>query len=275
MVKFQLKDVVTSEALLCEFFIEEFNEVPGWTCYPETGGFDVLVVHESGRQIGVEAKLQLNAKVAEQILPHDCWYRRGEAGPDHRLVIVRNITDANKGIARMLDRLGVSVWTPYVTAKTNPLSGVSEETGRRELVPWVNFNAKSKLMFEGFSAGDFNERPRTTPAMFDWNPVERISVPSVVPNLPAGVPSPIQMTPWKEAAVRVVARLRQQGHITTKQIAAEGCSPSTWTQNWLDKGGTRGLWVETDRMPKFDEQHPEMYALALAAAKELAQESSA
>ncbi|MBA4913889.1 hypothetical protein H2N59_12065 [Pseudomonas aeruginosa] len=50
--------LVQSEAELCAAFIDEFNRVPGWTCYPETAGFDILVVHEDGRQIGVEAKLQ-------------------------------------------------------------------------------------------------------------------------------------------------------------------------------------------------------------------------
>nr|WP_139181169.1 hypothetical protein [Pseudomonas aeruginosa] len=58
--------LVQSEAELCAAFIDEFNRVPGWTCYPETAGFDILVVHAEGRQIGVEAKLQLNAKVAAQ-----------------------------------------------------------------------------------------------------------------------------------------------------------------------------------------------------------------
>lgn len=109
-----IKEAVPTEAVLCDYFIEEANQVEGWVCYPETGGFDVLLVHESGRQIGVEAKLQLNAKVAEQILPHHSCYATGNPGPDHRVVIVRNTTDANAGIARMLDLLGVDVWEPWI-----------------------------------------------------------------------------------------------------------------------------------------------------------------
>ncbi len=33
--------LVQSEAELCAAFIDEFNRVPGWTCYPETAGFDI------------------------------------------------------------------------------------------------------------------------------------------------------------------------------------------------------------------------------------------
>jgi hypothetical protein len=91
-----LKQAVPTEAVLCDYFIAEANAVAGWTCYPETGGFDVLLVHDSGRQIGVEAKLQLNTKVAEQVLPHHSCYTTGNPGPDHRVVIVRNTTDATR-----------------------------------------------------------------------------------------------------------------------------------------------------------------------------------
>lgn len=256
----KLKEAIPTEAALCAFFIAEFNEQPGWTCYPETGGFDVLVVHESGRQIGVEAKLQLNAKVAEQILPEHYWFSSGARGPDHRLVIVRNITEASAGIARMLECLGVHVWTPWVgeDMRRNP------ETREYERVPRVQFNIRHKLWEDGRCEEASSYHGHWRPALPDWNPIERIAVPTAVPDLPAGVPAPVRMTPWKQAAVRVLARLRVQGSITAKQIAAEGCSPSIWTQKWLDRAEERGHWVESDRLPKLDEQHPEMYAAALA-----------
>lgn len=104
--------LVQSEAELCAAFIDEFNRVPGWTCYPETAGFDILVVHEDGRQIGVEAKLQLNAKVADQILPQYWQDRYGAPGPDHRMVIVGRITEASQGIARLLEMCGIAVLAP-------------------------------------------------------------------------------------------------------------------------------------------------------------------
>lgn len=260
----KLKAAIPSEAALCAFFMAEFNEQDGWTCYPETGGFDVLVVHESGRQIGVEAKLQLNAKVADQILPEHYWFRSDAPGPDHRLVIVRNITEASAGIAKMLGCLGVHVWSPWAgeDMRRNP------DTREYESVPRVQFNISSKLWEDGRCTEAHPYGGHYYPALPDWNPSERIEVPCAVPDLPAGVPAPVRMTPWKQAAVRVLARLRTQGHITTKQIAAEGCSPSIWTQKWLDRAEERGKWIESDRVPKLDEHHPELFALAITALQE-------
>ena len=256
----KLKEALPTEAALCEHFIKEFNAQPGWTCYPETGGYDILVVHESGRQIGVEAKLQLNAKVADQILPCHSWHCSGNPGPDHRIVIVRSITDANAGIAKMLEFLGVHVWQPWIgeNLRRNP------NTGDYETVPDVQFSIRSKLWEDERCAEPARHVGRYKAALYDWSPSERIALPNAVPDLPAGVPAPVRMTPWKQAAVRVVALLRHQGYITSKQIAAEGCSPSVWTQKWLDRSETRGQWVESDRMPPIDKQHPEMYSTALA-----------
>lgn len=248
----QIKAIVPTERDLCLIFIEEMNEQPGWTCYPETCGFDILVVHDSGRQIGVEAKLHLNSKVADQILPADSWHRYGGAGPDHRLVIVRSITDANAGIAKMLQQLGVAVWELQVRERAH---------GHATFFQVREHLRKDDLCREGdycFQAG-----------MFDWNPTERLIVPDAVPTLDAGIPAPIQMTPWKMAAVRVLARLRVQGSIAAKEIVAEGCSPSIWTQRWLARGSACGQWVETEAMPAFDRQHPELYEVALAKARAL------
>jgi hypothetical protein len=218
----------------------------------------VLVVHESGRQIGVEAKLSLNAKVADQILPNrgDEYY--GRPGPDHRLVIVSKITDASAGIVKMLERLGVSV---LCTRKSCDMEGDYYKFD----LEYQLLNREKDRLYYG------NER------LFDWSPVERCQVPMMVTNLPAGVPSPIRLTPWKESALKVVALMRQQGFVTGKQIAAHGIGITSWTQApgskpaWLARGSVRGQWIETEHMPAFDQQHPEVYALAVSAvAAELA-----
>lgn len=57
----------------------------------------------------------------------------------------------------------------------------------------------------------------------------------------------------------LIATLRRQGFITTKQIAECGVSATNWTRSWLDKGAERGTWVESARMPAFDQQHPEAF----------------
>lgn len=241
---------IAKESELCEVFIREFNKVDGWVCYPEAAGFDVLVVHRDGRQIGVEAKLSLNAKVADQILPNygDDYY--GRPGPDHRLVIVSKITDANAGIAKMLYRLGVKVLSPRQTW---------ERTGYEH-----TFDLKHSLLSDE-TGNTFFGRER----LFDWSPEERCRLPAIVADLPAGVPAPIRLTPWKEAAVKLVALMRSQGFITVKQIAAHGIGATSWTQPagskpaWLSKGTSRGHWVETEHMPAFDKQHPDLYAIAV------------
>lgn len=257
----ELKRLIPTETELCSIFMRDFNEQPGWICYPETGGFDVLVAHESGRQIGVEAKLQLNAKVADQILPSNSSMAWSRQGPDHRLVIVRSITEANAGIAKMLGQLGVSVWAPRVDTRLLKDGSWNSET-------YAHFHIHHEMWADGTVAQaptsyGGREAYHSYVGLFDWNPEQRIDLPAAVPTVPAGVPAPVRMTPWKQAAVRVLARLRVQGAITAREIAAEGCSPSMWTQRWLDHGSGRGQWVESARMPKFDEQHPELYAIAL------------
>lgn len=238
--------IIKSEADLCDLFMAAIARCPGWTCHAEAAGFDILVVHEDGRQIGVEAKLALNAKVADQILPAQWDDYYGKPGPDHRMVIVSKVTDASKGIIKMLEMLGVTVLRP------NCFSGDAR-----------SFDLRSGLFAYESSAICFG-RPR----MFDWSPAERCQVPMVVTTLPAGVPAPVQLTPWKEAALRVIALMRAQGFITAKQIASFGISTSAWTQHtrkhaWLVKGTVRGTWLETEHMPAFDKQHPDAYALAV------------
>lgn len=260
----ELKEIITSEADLCAFFMREVGEeLEGWVCHPETGGFDIVMAHVDGRQIGVEAKLQLNAKVADQILPSESSYRYLERGPDHRLVIVRSITEANAGIARMLTLLGVRVISPRLSfsskdSKEIPKFQLRYELGRDE-------DVREPDKHHGFNHAYYGHSHM---AMFDWNPAKRIELPEIPSTAAAGVPGPVQMTPWKMGAMRVLARLRAQGYISTKQIAAEGVSPSIWTQSWLVRGEIRGQWLEGPKMTKIDQQHPELYALALTRAKE-------
>lgn len=215
-------------------------------CYPEAAGFDVLVVHEDGRQIGVQAKLSLNAKVADQILPNsgDDFFCR--PGPDYRLVVVGRITDASAGIAKMLARNGVRVVQPR-----------AQDT---------DFTFDS---FHSILEANGHDPMYGSQYLFDWNPSERCRVPAVATDLPAGVPAPLQLTPWKEAALKVIALMRRQGSITAKQIATFGIAANSWTHPdgskpaWLAKGLVLGQWVETAHMPAFDRQHPEMYELAI------------
>mgnify|MGYP000417331658 CR=1 FL=1 len=103
----EIKALFPTEAALCARLIDCLTAAGGWEIYPETAGFDILAVWKAtGHQLGVEAKLQLNSKVADQILPRH-WDSGSHCGPDFRAVLVPCTTAANHGIARMLDALGV------------------------------------------------------------------------------------------------------------------------------------------------------------------------
>jgi hypothetical protein len=74
----EIKALFPTEAALCDTFAQDLQEQGGWTICPETAGFDLLCVRDdTGHPLGVEAKLSLNAKVADQILPSDFMGCRG------------------------------------------------------------------------------------------------------------------------------------------------------------------------------------------------------
>lgn len=61
----------------------------------------------------------------------------------------------------------------------------------------------------------------------------RCWLPPFVPENPAGVPSPRAVSPWRVAAARLSAEIREGATPTNAEIKARGMSPSTWRQ-WLD-----------------------------------------
>ena len=72
------------ETDLCAAFIAAVPK--DWLCYAETGGWDILLVRRNdGCQIGVEAKLRLNAEVLCQAA--EAWYQPDQ-GPDYRAVLI-------------------------------------------------------------------------------------------------------------------------------------------------------------------------------------------
>lgn len=255
----EVKALYPTEAALCARLIECLESIGGWEVYPETAGFDILAVWKaSGHQLGIEAKLQLNAKVADQILPMH-WSSLGGRGPDFRAVLVPCTSEANYGIARMLDALGVQVLVPDSCRhryRPRPGEQIQREVHRADLCsssPWDP------------AAGGLGEWGQT--AWFDWNPAKRCELPEIVPKVAAGVPSPIQLTPWKIGALRVLADLELDGFTTAKGVRAHGVDPRRFcaSDGWLQQLG-EGKWAR-GRIPAFDQQHPEAYAEILASAR--------
>ncbi|HFF2263596.1 TPA: hypothetical protein ACP3ZG_001748 [Pseudomonas aeruginosa] len=169
------------------------------------------------------------------------------------------VAETFKGDPRMLNMLGVRVIAPRLSR----MSSQGEE---------YTFDEFHNVLEARGSTASYGYE-----YMFDWNPAERCRLPPVLQDLPAGVPSPVKISPWKESAIKVVALMRRQGFVTAKQITSHGMGMTAWTQPkgmkqaWLRKGAARGQWVETEHMPPFDIQHPELYQMALKALDEEAE----
>lgn len=256
----EIKTAFPNEAALCDCFIESIRELGGWTVYPETAGFDILCVYDAtGHQLAVEAKLQLNAKVASQILP-DHYMGFGDsvvAGPDFRAVIVPAVTEASDGIAEMLGILGVQVWTP------------EQDWGRSSAWRFTRALNKHGSPIVDRRAYDVNDGPLMgwDLAWHDWNPPRRCELPEMVPSVRAGVPAPVQLTPWKIGALRVLADLEVHGFVTAKSVRDRGIDARRFcaSDGWLAPLGD-GRWG-IGNIPRFDQQHPKEYAEILAAAR--------
>src|SRR5580700_7533617 len=96
-------DRFATEADLCAGFIAETTG--DWQAYAETEGWDILLVRRAdGTQIGIQAKLRLNAKVLLQAAEGK-WNQ--ELGPDYRAILIPSYADNDLG--GLAPRCGVTV----------------------------------------------------------------------------------------------------------------------------------------------------------------------
>lgn len=219
-----------SETELCADFMAWMSG-KGWTCYPETAGWDILLVNAEGLQMGVQAKLRLNAKVILQAIEIGNY---NDIGPDFRAILVPD--DAE--LSQVADVLGLGVYTPCASYEFLRKRGIN--TGSMEA---------------------FDLRPyRNVVELHDWNPKKRHALPEFVPDVQAGASAPIQLTRWKIGALRVLAVLARDGSITRAQIKRCGCDPRAWTDRnrWLEPLGDGRF--KLGGAPAFDQQHPKVYA---------------
>lgn len=228
-----------TEADLCAAFLAWLKRTaPGVAAYPEWAGWDILLVLPSGCQMGVQAKLRLNADVIGQALPSR-WGWGEDNGPDYRAVLV---PDAGGSIHALASHLEVVVFEAQ-----------------------EDYDFKKRENLWRFSPGfaDGSHEP-----WFDWNPPERHSVPETPTDSIAGSSAPVTLTPWKIRALAVLAELAVKGTITAKGMRELGVSPGRWmTYRWLEPAEPRGHWKRGDACPKFELQHPSAYAAALEKAR--------
>lgn len=226
-----------TEAELCASFLDAVaKQQPGLRCYAEVGGWDILVVWPDGLQMGIQAKLKLNADVVCQAVP-DFWC--DGQGPDFRAILVPKTSNRwGNGLCGLAERLGLVVFAP-------------DPNGHFQTYRWSQLGSRT-----GWT---------------DWNPATRVSVPTTTTDSIAGSPCPVTLTQWKVAALRVIARLEVVGTITPTIMRGCGCDPRRWISGgWLVPTEERGVWKRGDHCPRFDQQHPTAYAAALQAEREAA-----
>ena len=228
------------ETDLCAAFIAALD-VPAdhyrrekWVAYPETAEFDILLVRESdGAQIGIEAKLRLNAHVVCQALPQWRWQPVKE-GPDFRAVLVP-FGGVDNGLTTICDAIGVTVIRMHAQGPHSHGPRFSP------YLPTLRGNDNTRSDW------------------FEWCPDQRCKLPDYVPDVVAGSSAPTKLTPWKIAAIKLAIILEDRP-VTRDDFRALDLSASRWMQNpgaWLQK--VDGGWIAGPYMPNFRAQHPVNY----------------
>lgn len=213
-----------TEADLCAAFIAALPA--DWTPYAETAGWDILLVHKTGVQIGIQAKLAFNTHVLHQAAEeHYNW----KFGPDFRAVLVPD----TGGLAWIAARLGITVIHPLA-----------------DHWPKERFRFVPQLPGESIHSPPYEE-------WFDQLPIERHTLPEYVPDVPAGASAPVQLTDWKIKALKIAVILNERGYVTRTDFKALKLDHRRFVdQGWIVV--SEGGWVKGKFWPGFEAQHPKV-----------------
>jgi hypothetical protein len=221
----------TKETDLCAAFIKSLRK--GWTAYPETGGFDILLSRDAdGFQIGIEAKLRLNAKVICQAAENLAHHYVDMSGPDCRAVLIpENVSMDMAAICKFLGITVIRMW-----------DGSSKGYGR----PAHQFSPQLPDIKDNGWMESWHERA----------PSSRLKLPDYIPDVIAGDKSPVTLTAWKVKAIKIAVTLEKRGYVTRADFSHHKISMSMWTQSgWITLDRARKVWT-AGRVPNFKAQHP-------------------
>ncbi len=219
----------------------------GWTQYHETAGWDLLLAHESGLQIGIEAKLSLNGKVLSQSLPAEYT----GSGPDYRAVLVPK--DAcQQHMAEIAGHLGITVIEVGQTCIEGKFLGFD---GDRAIYdePTYRWSCSIDLPKQESFYSDQRWHP--------WLPEKRHALPDYVPDVMGGGSAPVALTPWKIKAIKLLILLERRGAVHRSDMKALQISPTRWTDRYygyLDPAPCG--YVRNSRTPDLKAQHPKNWA---------------
>lgn len=234
-----------TEADLCAAFIADIG--PNWTAYPETAGWDMLLIRKAdGFQIGVQAKLRLNAHVISQAL--ESWGSSADRpGPDCRALLVPGVdgrlTTGAEGFTTICEYIGLHViraWSPGAARPYQPAWG------------------RSGRCFHPALPGE----PGDSEKWHEWAPLKRHALPEYVPDVPAGASAPRQLSRWKIKAIKISVVLENRGYVTRadfRHIQLDHRRFLTSGLGWLIPDEKSGGYVRTKLWPNMKTQHPRAY----------------
>ena len=212
------------ETDLCAAFIAAIPET--WQAYPETGSWDILLVRKAdGCQIGIQAKLKLNAAVLIQAAG-DHWVDRD--GPDYRAVLVPQFPWSE--LAALAPHCALTVIT---MRRPEPYC--------RQHLFWPDLPTGKEFWYRS-----------------EWHemlPGRRHRVPEYVPDVSAGASAPLQLTEWKVAALKLTVLLEQTGYLTRDDFKMFKVDIRRWIEGKWIIPGARGF-IGGPHMPNLRFQHP-------------------
>jgi len=231
-----------TEADLCAAFVTALPV--GWTAYAETQGYDILLVRvDDGLQVGIEAKLRLNAEVVVQA-SKEWGYHPFSAGPDFRAVLVP-AGHAQRYMSDICGMLGITVIT-----MTHPDDATEHRYGWKP--PAFRPDLPNKNTRHYWSGREHD--------WYDRCPAERCALPEYVPDVGAGHSAPVSLTNWKIQAIKLLIILHRRGFVTRADFKHVKIDPSRWTRDWLERGPERGQFVSGRYTPDLKAQHPTNWA---------------
>ncbi|WP_051334351.1 hypothetical protein [Bradyrhizobium sp. Ai1a-2] len=229
-----------TEAALCARFLSALPD--GWTAYPETAGWDILLARNAdGFQIGIEAKLRLNTEVISQAIEEYGAFSATRPGPDCRAVLVPACEPG--GFGRICEYIGLTII--YVRSEAE-----IEQTRKRHYYKPKVFEPGLPELLHG----------RNEQEWYEWAPASRHKLPDYVPDVVAGSPSPIQLTSWKIGAIKIAIILEKRGFLLRSDFKHINIDHRRWLPSgngWLVLD--RGAYRASMGFPDFKAQHPRVY----------------
>lgn len=230
------KAVFKTEADLCRAFIAQLPE--GWTVYPETAEFDILLVRsEDGFQIGVEAKLTLNTKVVAQV--SEQYWNCTRAGPDCRAVLVPWGTAGS--LTHICKLLGITVLE------------MRDEATKQHYYRDQYFTPALPVL---------GKQRRHDEDWHEHMPSTRCKLPDYVPDVGAGHAGPTKLTAWKVLAIKIAILVELRGYVTRDDFKHLKLDHRRWllpAYGWLKASDVRGRYIGGPRIGDFKAQHPVNY----------------